>query len=250
MAAKFTASSTQYITCSSPPITGSGYPLTVGCWLRLASNGTAQQVIWALTDTATTDNYLAVSSNTNGRLGVAAAAGGLENLAMVATGMATGAWTFVLARFVASANRLISVIHSNGNTEHNVTSTARAPAGMDIMTLGIRSTTGSFFPFDGDVAEYWVANIDVQGDGAQIQVPTLRQLAYGGPFSVPHVGPNVLEYRSFRKSVVSDADSVGEVYHGTARRTWVGTGGPTVTDHPPLPYWYVRPNQTKRHLSV
>jgi hypothetical protein len=117
------------------------------------------------------------------------------------------------------------------------------------LTCGaLQTSAGASVPFDGNVAEFWYTNTDIQPDGAQLDGNLLRQLAYGGPFSVPHIAGDILEYRSFRKVIESDQDeAVGdEVYWGGAgRQVWTNTNGVTRGPHPPLPGWYRKPADSR-----
>jgi hypothetical protein len=102
-------------------------------------------------------------------------------------------------------------------------------------------------PCDAFISEFWYTNTDIQPDGAQLNDDLLRQLAYGGPFSVPHVAANLIEYRSFRKVIESDQDEAvgdGVYWGGAGRQVWTNTNGVTRGPHPPLPGWYAKPNRT------
>lgn len=85
----------------------------------------------------------------------------------------------------------------------------------------------------GQIAEIWYTNTDIQPDGAQLQNSTLRQLAFNGPFSLPHIAKDIVEYRSFRSRLDSRQDTPEEVYHRGLRQTWTNTNGVTLGPHPP-----------------
>jgi len=110
--------------------------------------------------------------------------------------------------------------------------------------LGALGHSAPTFFLNGLIAEYWLTNTDIQPDGAQLDDNLLRQLAYGGPFSVPHIAKDLIEYRSFRKVIESDQDEApgDEVYWGGAgRQVWTNTNGVRRGPHPPLPGYYKRP---------
>lgn len=250
MAALFTAASTQYLTNAAPAVLD--YPFTVGMWVNLAALGTVTRGLWALSDTATTNNWFGVEIASTEVVRVAAAAGGSQNSAGLLTPLVVGTWNFVVARFIGSGNRRIAGLYATGSTEHAQGITARAPAGMDTMSIGARQdSSGPLVPMEGSIAEIWYTNTDIQADGAQLQEAMLFQLAYGGPFSVPHIAKDIIEYRSFRKYPSSEGDEIGEVFHGALdRQIWSNINGVTIGPHPPLPYWYRKPEDISRTLVI
>lgn len=87
----------------------------------------------------------------------------------------------------------------------------------------------------------WYTNTDIQADGEQLQDSTLRQLAFGGPFSLPHIARDIIAYRSFEDCLDSSQDRPGSVYHRGARQVWTNTNGVTLGPHPPAAIWYDKP---------
>lgn len=241
MAALFTAANSQAINNSAPGIVSTGYPLSVGAWVNLAAVGAVNRTVFGASDTGTTNNYLLVRMNAAEQIGLTAADGGAESSFFAST-LAAGVWTFLLARFIAADNRKIST-YANGAVVHGSSLTVRAPTGLDALAIGCTATSGGNAEFwDGLIGELWYAYTDIQPGGAQLQDDLLRQLAYGGPFSVPHIDKDIIEYRSLRKYPSSEGDEMGEVFHGAAgRQTWTNTNGVTIGHHPPLPYWYPKP---------
>lgn len=104
------------------------------------------------------------------------------------------------------------------------------------MTLGCNADFTFTAPYSGDIAEYWMTNTDIQPDAAQLQDATLRQLAYNGPFSVPRVAANLVDYRSLRASLGSNQDvQDGGLFDGPyGRQVWVNTNSAKLGPHPPL----------------
>lgn len=98
------------------------------------------------------------------------------------------------------------------------------------------------------IAEFWCTNTDIQADGGQLDNTFLSQLAFGGPFSVPHVASAVVEYRSFR--VHPSLNDPYETYSDYGGQTWTNNGAATTGPHPPLPYWYVKPGQNNKVLTI
>src|SRR3990172_1125263 len=130
-------------------------------------------------------------------------------------------WHFVVGRFIASANRILSVLMSNGRSEFSQNTTARAPSGLDLMTLGSLSTsngtstsTATINNWDGRIGEFWYANSDIKTNNANLTRDELVKLAYEGPFAFPHLAHSIIEYRGFRKNLASDQDQSDDVYWG------------------------------------
>jgi hypothetical protein len=103
----------------------------------------------------------------------------------------------------------------------------------------VNSSPSGFF--DGQVGEFWYTDTDIQADGAQLQDSTLRQLAYFGPFSIPHIAKDIVEYRSFRSRLDSRQDTPDEVYYRGTRPVWTNTNGVNLGPHPPAATNYIDP---------
>lgn len=249
MAASFVSASSQYLINSTQPIVSTGYPLTVGVWVNPTSfpnDGT----VWAISDTGTTNNFIRGYFNTSGIPRLGAAAGGTENIS-AGSAVTAGTWNFIVYRAISSTNRRIIILHANGTSSENQATTARAPAGLDNLTVGGHKTSAAATDFfNGLVGELWLTNTDIQPDGSVLNTDTLWQLAYNGPFSLAHIAKDIVEYHSFRKDLSSDTfDSENDVLP-ILGETLGNTGGAIVGPHPPLPYSYIRPGQTMRNLVI
>lgn len=238
MSASFVGASTQYLQNSASSLVSTGYPFTVGGWVNLSAVGAVARTIFSLSDTGTTNNYLLVQMTSSEQIQVTAAAGGTENSA-IATGvtLVAGKWVFFLGRFISSGSRRITVLGQNGNISNNSTVTTRAPTGLDSLIIGANVTSGgAATPWDGLIGEIWYTNTDVQADGAVSKSDLIWQLAYGGPFSVPHIAKDIVEYRSLRSDAIGG--ETDEVYVGAGKpfQKWVNVNGVTVGQHPSLLY--------------
>lgn len=239
MAAWFVSASSQKLRNSAPPLTD--YPMTVGMWLYPTAVGTAQSP-FGLYDTGTTNNYLELRLSTGSVIGAAAAAGGAAAAGNVTATLTNNKWHYVVGRFISATNRRIAVLYPDGSVDHGNSTTNRAPTGMDAMVLGVRETSSPGSYFDGAIAEFWITNTDIQADGAQLDASLLRQLAYSGPWSVPHTDKDIVDYRKLFSAIGSEQDSLGEWDGGAkGRQTWVNTNGVACTFHPPLASNYATP---------
>lgn len=253
MAGFFTAASAQYLVNAAPAVID--YPFTVGMWVKLTAVGASDRTLFALSDTGTTNNYLLVRMLATEVLSIVGRAGGTENVSSTAIALTAGRWVCVVARFISSTNRRMDIFWGNQGSAsyitHNQSTTARAPTGMDTMTLGSLSTSGGVTePWDGSIGEYWLANVDVQPDGAALSNPTMLNLALGGPFSIPQIAGNIVEYRSLRADPVNGEARDLYIGAGKPMQNWANTNGVTIGPHVPLPYWNINPEQTKTMLPI
>lgn len=245
MAANFVAASSQRIRNTTVLVTA--MPFTVGVWASsTVTNGFA---VWSLSDTGTTNNSFTMGSTIGTTWTLNALAGGT---AATASGpsVVVNRWAFILCRCISAINRRIAVLSHLGIT-HGQSTPSRVPSGIDTLSIGSTETSSPSVFFPGSAAEFWYTATDIQPDGTQLQDSLLRRLAYGGPFSVPHIAKDIIEYRSLRVHPDSRGDRIGEVYFGRfGYQTWDNTNGVTIGPHPPLPYSYVKPQQNTRLLTV
>ena len=237
MGVRFVSASAQTLTCATHPITA--FPVTVGLWVRPLTAAT--RGLWSLGDSGVATQYIRLGQNATGNTwNLSAQSGGTSDTLSI--GVATASqWAFMVGRFISATNKRLSVLQYDGSIVGGQRTTSRAfPTSADSIVLG--STVGGTAEWNGYLAEVWYTNTDIQADGGVLSEATLRQLAYGGPFSVPHIAKDIIEYRSFRKGLISNTDEEGEVYSGkNGRQTWTNTNGATLDIHPPLPGWYKRP---------
>lgn len=249
MSASFASASSQRLTAATPLVIA--YPFCVGFWAMPTTTGTAR-TLWSLADTGTTNNYWNLRQTAANQFSLVARAGGTENAASVA-GLTAGIWHFWFARFIGDADRSLHIIRGDTGIASAFTTTARTPTGLDTMAMGGLNTSGGASEhFDGFIAEYWLANADVANPVAgALRAEYIYELGFGGPFANPRIRANLVEYRSLRKYPSSEHDELGEVHYGSLGiQTWANTNVVTTGPHPPLPYWYEKPGQYRRVLTI
>lgn len=242
MSLKCVSASSMRIENTTTPI--AAYPFTVGFWTKPTTLQFSYPFSNVDMGVDNTSFYMLLTQSPNFAWQAGAQNGGSVESATTGAGQAVvNQWSYVVGRWISATNRRTATINSNGSAAHVQFTTNLTPTSIDRMILGTRNRlSGSTSPYDGLIAEFWCTNTDIQPDGAQLDDDMLRQLAYGGPFSVPHIVKDIVEYRSLRVVGESRGDQLGEVYFGAkGRQTWSNVNGPTTGEHPPLPYWYQRP---------
>lgn len=234
---------TQYIVNTSPAVLT--YPISLGVWVRPTAT-TAFRGVWALTRTGDDTHRFALYTWSSSQWNALISVAGTDTSTIGGTITANG-WTYVVCRWISATNHRIDVLNNNGSTSHTQDTTSATPTSLTELAVGANSAGSEAFV--GSIAEMFYTNTDIQADGAALNDSTLRQLAYGGPFSVPHIVQDILEYRSFRKHPFRDEPT--EVYYGgKGIQIWTPTSTPTTGFHPPLPYSYVNSGQTKSVLTI
>ena len=239
MSASFVSASSQRLLNTASPVTA--YPFTIGLWVKPTTLAVAK-VIVSVGDPADT-NHINLYQRT----------GNIFQIFTTGAGSSTGGgtvsnqWFFFVLRAISATNRRWDYIAQDGSTATDSTNVSGPLGAMTSIALGATaSTVGASF-FDGNIAEFWVANTDIQLDGLVLQQAMLQQLAYGGPFSVPHIAKDIADYRSLRSALDSNQDNLSDYESGNkGRQTWVNTNGVTLGAHPPLPGWYRGPNDVNR----
>lgn len=247
MSTKFVGGSSQ---CISAPAPVTDYPFTVGLWYFNTAT-TGGQYAWSLHDGGINCWFsLATSFSTSWEFSATNTGFGGEVTATAGTN-AANKWFFIIVRAISPTNRRIEIYASGtGARLHAQETTSIVMSGITTQSLGcfLGGSAGAQNFMTGNIAEFWMTNADIQVDGAQLLDSTLLQLALGGPFSIPHIGASVVDYRSLRKHPT--LDEVGETYFGGfGRQTWSVTGAPTTTVHPPLSVQYRKPRLIRAPLG-
>ncbi len=233
MSANFASASSQKLLNSAPRVTT--LPFSVGMWVS-PGQVAAAQTFWSLCDTAGTINFYDLRQNA-GTSWILRTTDDVSPLTLTATvAPVVGTFVYMVGRFISSASRRFAFLNYTGAPTHLSNTVTDAPAGIDAMALGClnHSTPGSFF--DGQIAEFWITNSDIQPDGAQLDNALLWQLAYNGPFSVPHIAKDIVEYHSFRRDLSSNSFDNEEDQIPVLGEILTNTNGVTLGPHPPLLY--------------
>lgn len=218
-----------------------GYPFTVALWFY-PTGLSGNYGLWSLTNSVDQGHFLRYNDT---QLSSYALDSGGFNFATCEGAVVPSKWNFALLRHISSTNRRLSGLSAAGDIVHAQNTVSRTPSGINSVKIAAEVT----FTGAGSIAEYWFANVDVQEDGAQLQNSLFLQLAHCGPFSVPRIVKNIIEYRSFRKHPI--CGELGEVYWGRfGIQQWTDNNGVTIGPHPPLSQEYVRPGQRKLALVV
>lgn len=229
---------------TTPPVTV--LPMTFGCWVRPTDIASFRYVTGLSISGSATGYFGLYQWNDNTWNCFINNVG--ENYAQ-AGAVTQNAWHFVVCRFITTTNRRIAVLNANGTTAHAQSVTSQATPAVNMITIGAFTNTQND-PFSGQVAEWWYTNSDIQADGAALQDGTLMQLAYGGPFSLPHITKDIIEYRSMRQNQLLENPGENYVNPGRARQIWVNTHSTGFSFNPPLPGTYLRPRDTLRPLMI
>jgi len=215
--------SSQYLLNSAPVL--SALPFSFGCWVQPFSVSAGNHVVLDVASVADEWAYMRVAAT----WGIYPPAG----TSVVTFGtVVAGRWYYVIGRSSAATNHRMAVLDELGATAHGQSTQGSTitPSKLGI-GAGIVSTPISFF--DGHIAEFWLTNTDIQPGGLQLTDALLRQLAYRGPFSVPHVRQNLVDYRSLRQSLGSATDRARDYVPGRfGRQIWTT---PVAVDSGPHP---------------
>ena len=213
----------------------SGYPVTMAAWVNATGVSNTGQA-FSLGQNVTRNSFnLGQGSNVFAMTADNGTAFQTTNLGSVTT---ANTWSFVVCRFISATNRRGSSLLFDGGITHAQGTTNVTMSGLTRFRIGQRADNTAQ-PWTGFVAECWYTNTDIQPDGLQLSSDTLVRLAYNGPFSIPSIANDVVEYRALRKCLTSDQDIIGSTYYnmgliGGSRPTWTANSTVTLGQHPPI----------------
>lgn len=234
MSAFFVSTSNQRLFNTAAPI--SAVPLSMGLWVRPTTIN-FQKDIWQLSDTSGLTGWALLQLNSN-----------VFDFQVSGTSDANAGtvvvnkWFYIVGRAPTTTNRFISVLSEDGIISTGSSAVTLTPTSVVSESLGANASNTISNAFDGNIAEFWLTNSDIQPDGAALQNSTLRQLARGGPFSIPHIAKDIVDYRSLRYALGSDQDAQPDYDLGNrGRQIWANINGVIRAAHPPLAVGYMGP---------
>lgn len=236
--------SEQRVRNTSPVITG--YPFTAGLWVNPDGVAALDSIFSLFTGD---EGFLLL--NDNGNLRFYTFDSGGNSLAQVGSFFNVGEWAYVVMRAISSTNRWVSGI-SRGAPSHAQSTVARAPGTATVMTFGSWEATAPSSYFDGRFDGAFYTNTDIQPDGAELSNSLLRQLAYQGPLSVPHIAASIRnkgEYRSFR-SRITQIDHAEVMWGAHAPPLWTNVNGVTIGPENPHSAAWVQPHDDDGLIPV
>lgn len=220
------------------------FPYTMAIWCRfdnLPGATNTSGIIYNMA--ANVSFYVGAAFQDDGTILLDATAGGTATTGT----LVLGTWNYIVLRGISATNRRLDVLYADGTSEH-IQGTSSSTGTMGSLIVGPSANNEAPEVESARYAEFWYTNTDIQSGGAALNASTLHQLAFQGPFSVPHIGASVQEYFSLQ-SDFHGSNTNTEYYSSVGPKVWtVSVLSPA--EHPPLPYNYVKPGQRKTTLMV
>lgn len=259
MGARFTAASNQVIANSATTLVG--FPLVMGCWV-LIINTTGSQALMNFGSSANNTNFWFLGTQSTPVFNFISDAAGTASNTTSAIAPVVGNWYFVMGRSITATNRWIIVFDPTTGRVDQAQNTASNIPTIVTPRMAIGGTAGSSLinPSSDVVAEAWYMDADfLIASAASLPTELVRKLALEGPFSVPQIADDIVEYRALRSNVdnavQADQYSYGENYSRIGATTWANpftAANVPITDrHPPfLSPRYVRPFDHQTNLVI
>lgn len=259
MGAQFISGSNQIIAHDS--IAPIGLPFTMACWACPIGTFGSNRAIIALANKANIQNYFYLGTTTTSKFDAHTTTGGTGVTTASNTTAVLNSWYFILARYVTTTNRWIVVYDpSTGLVDQVQTVTSNAPivGTLAVSIGGIRGST-IFLPSWAWVGEAFYTDAELPFDpAAALPAEWVRKLALEGPFSLPLLSDDIVEYKSLLSgcatAVQTEQQSIGESYSRIGLQTWANpytaASVPLIAPHPPISSNYVRPSQIAPILVI
>jgi hypothetical protein len=228
MSLKFVGASNTYLNLANPPLPTTGYPFNAGMWVNLSSND--QDYILYFGEFALQGHYLYLHNDDTLNY---YAYDGADFLAATIAGFPQNTWCYILMRGISATNRRLSLLRHGGAISHaQQTTDITFTNSLDRLSIGAEND-GSPNGMTGLLGEFFYTATDIQPDGAQTSDALLQKIAYNGPFSVPRIQKDIIEYRSFRGHI--ERNPPDRVYFKPrfGPQAWTNNNGVTNAPHVP-----------------
>lgn len=231
-------SDANYLANTAARVNASIFPFTCGAWVSSTSLADDSYFFSVVASASSDANRISFGSAGN-QWNINMDGGGVgEDFTNSAGSFVVNTWYYVVGRYSSATNRRMIALHPNGAAQEVVQTASRTPVNCNSVYTHCTPAFGFTHGWPGHIAELWWANVDIQPDGASLNTAMLRQLAYEGPFSVPHVAPNIVEYSSFRENrILRD--------YATYAGRWAHAGTVQIAPHPPLLARYRYPDDAQ-----
>jgi hypothetical protein len=223
MGLRFTSASSQYMVNSAPPITT--LPVRFWGWAYTTTVGAGNASIFTF-NSATANFSLYRKVTQYGTFGGAEAVGGT---------VVVGQWFFWVFRLISATSRRVTILSTAGDITE-ITTTTNTSITAANWTLGVTNigSVGTDF-WDGGMAEFGAANIDIVPGGGVMDNTLLTQLAFQGPLTIPHIAAALDLYVPFISQTRIGIETPSEGYWGDrGRSTWTAPNGLQLGPHPPI----------------
>jgi hypothetical protein len=216
-------------------------PFSWGFWTRPTATALSQSMGVSCTSSSVDIGFYCESDAATATTGVLGYWNGTSGggFILITGAWAAGSWTYVICRVISATNRRFTILKPNGTITETQDVANVTYGTITRWSLGGFASSAAADDFtNGEVQEFWTSPTDIYPIGA-IPTDMVRQLAYRGPWSIPHIAGTVEDYRSLRNGAASiDADP-REIYSRTGTSgawTYAGNNGlPTRSPvNPPL----------------
>lgn len=228
------------------PISIAAFPYTIGLLVRPDTAPSSQIFsalqVWNGLSAATA--LMVNIADSDGKFGFYTGAWGRNSI----LSYTIGRWYLILLRAISTTNQRCDIMGEDGSSG---STQITASLTMDSTIIYLGTSTFPNQNWRGDIANYFLLDADIQPGGAATQAELLRQLFYRGPFSIPRLIPNIVEYRSFRSRVTQNDPA--EVYYRRDKGvpSWTNTNGVLgAYPQPPQAAGWVEPWSQSRLVPV
>lgn len=232
-------------------------PFTVAAWcLFSGAIGVSSTLpMMGLSSISDDSNYFTVVKGSADKWNINASdtATGADSVA-TATSVVVDKWYFVVGRFISGSNRRLAVLYPDGSIEHVNSTVSKTPSNIARLGIGALDRQTSTLRYNGLIGEWWWANVDIQSDGGQLDEHLMRYLARNGPFSMPNLAKDVIQYYGMRRSTPVRPQPEDSYLRNIQTKYLIDAGGAsfpiTLGAHPPVYYNYHHPRRVSKFVPI